>query len=129
MSDNKIVRVATAEGAPGAVGPYSLATQAGTMVFVSGQLPLNAETGLLAEGADAQTRQSLSNIAAVLKTFGLTMSDIVKTTIFVTDLNDFDTINAAYSEAFGDTFPARSLVQVAALPKGAGLEIEAIAAL
>lgn len=113
--------------APAALGPYVQAVDTGNTVYCSGQLGLDPATGALAEGVAAQTRQSLANLRAVLAEAGLTLADVVKTTVFVQDLGDFGTVNEVYAEAFGQTVPARSCVQVAALPKGALVEIECIA--
>jgi 2-iminobutanoate/2-iminopropanoate deaminase len=113
--------------APAAVGPYSHAIDCGDLVFLSGQVPLVPETGLLAEGGiEAQTRQMFSNIQAVLQSAGLTLDNVVKTTVFMTDLQDFTTFNNIYAEYFPNDPPARSCVQVAALPKGALVETECI---
>lgn len=113
--------------APAALGPYVQAVDTGSTVYCSGQLGLDPVTNTLAEGVAAQARQSLANLAAVLDEAGLTLADVVKTTVFVQDLADFNTVNEEYAEAFGETFPARSCVQIAALPKGALVEIECIA--
>ena len=113
--------------APGAIGPYSQAIEAGGMVFVSGQLPINAETGEMAQGAQAQTRQSLENIKNILEEAGLTMGDVVKTTVFLEDMSLFGEMNEVYATYFEAPFPARSAVAVDALPKGASVEIECIA--
>ena len=113
--------------APAAVGPYVHAVKANGFVFTSGQLGLNPEDGTLPEGIVAQTEQSLKNIGAVLKAAGLGYEDVVKTTIFVADMNDFATVNEIYSKYFTGEAPARSCVQAAKLPKGGLVEIEAIA--
>lgn len=113
--------------APGAIGPYSQAIEAGGMVFVSGQLPINAETGEMAQGAQAQTRQSLENIKHILEEAGLTMGDVVKTTVFLEDMSLFGEMNEVYATYFEAPFPARSAVAVDALPRGASVEIECIA--
>ena len=114
--------------APTALGPYSQAISAGAFVFCSGQIPLEPETGTLIEGdISAQTIRVLQNIAAVLRAQGLGMEQVVKTTVFMTDLADFAEMNAAYAGFFPIDPPARSTIQVAALPKGANVEIEAIA--
>lgn len=113
--------------APGAIGPYSQAIEAGGMVFVSGQLPINAKTGEMAQGAQAQTRQSLENIKHILEEAGLTMGDVVKTTVFLEDMSLFGEMNEVYATYFEAPFPARSAVAVDALPKGASVEIECIA--
>lgn len=110
--------------APAALGPYSPAVRAGDWVILSGQVGLDPATTALADGVEAQVRQVLANIAAVLADCGGTLADVAKSTVFVTDLADWPTINAAYAEAFGDHKPARSTVQVAALPGGALVEIE-----
>ncbi len=113
--------------APAAVGPYSHAIDCGKLVFLSGQVPLVPQTGLLAEGGiEGQTRQMLSNIQAVLKSCGLGLDSVVKTTVFMTDLKDFNTFNEIYAEYFPENPPARSCVQVAALPKGALVETECV---
>lgn len=114
--------------APAAVGPYSHAIDCGNMVFLSGQVPLVPETGLIAEGGiEGQARQMFENIKAVLSSCGLGFGNVVKTTVFMTDLADFATLNAIYAEYFPENPPARSCVQVAALPKGALVETECIA--
>jgi 2-iminobutanoate/2-iminopropanoate deaminase len=111
--------------APAALGPYSPAVRAGDWVVLSGQIGLEPHSGSLVEGGTAaQVRQALLNIAAVLGDCGLTFDDVAKTTVFVTDLGEFDLVNGVYSEAFGEHKPARSTVQVAALPAGATVEIE-----
>lgn len=120
-------KVITAKNAPAAVGPYSHAMQTGNMVFTSGQLGLIPETGALPEGVEAQTTQALKNLTAVLEAAGMSLADVVKTVVFLADINDFAAVNKIYAEFFGDTAPARSCVQVAALPKGGLVEIEAIA--
>lgn len=116
-------------GAPGAIGPYSQAVAAGPYLFTSGQIGLDPLTGQLVEGGlEAQARQVMANLAAVLAAGGLTFADVVKTTIFLVDMNDFAAVNAVYGESFdGGPTPARSTVAVAALPRGARVEIEAIA--
>ncbi len=113
--------------APAAVGPYSQAVKSGNLVFLSGQLGLLPTTGTLTEGVEAQTRQALVNLQAVLDAAGSSVDQIVKTTIFLADMGDFATVNAIYAEIFSAAPPARSTVEVAALPLGARVEIEAIA--
>ena len=113
--------------APAAVGPYVHAVKANGFVFTSGQLGLNPEDGTLPEGIVAQTEQSLKNVGAVLKAAGRGSEDVIKTTIFVADMNDFATVNEIYSKYFTGEAPARSCVQAAKLPKGGLVEIEAIA--
>ena len=116
-----------AKGAPAAVGPYVHAVKAGDTVYTSGQLGLIPETGLLPEGVEAQARQAMENLKAVLEAAGLTMADVVKTTVFLADINDFAAINEIYAEYFTGDTPARSCVQIAALPKAALFEIECVA--
>jgi 2-iminobutanoate/2-iminopropanoate deaminase len=119
--------IATTE-APTAIGPYSQGIVAGPFLFCSGQIPLKPETGALIEGGVSdQTKQVLQNIAAILRVHGLGMEHVVKTTVFLTDLADFGEMNAIYANYFSSDPPARSTIQVAALPKGANIEIEAIA--
>lgn len=113
--------------APAAIGPYSQALDMGSMVFVSGQLPVNPETGTMASTIQAQTAQSLRNLRCVLEAAGLSLAHVVKTTVFLADLADFNDMNEVYACAFGQPFPARSCVQVAAIPKGAKIEVECIA--
>jgi len=115
------------EKAPAAIGPYSQGIQSGNMLFVSGQLPVDPASGELLTDIAAATRQSLANLAAVLAAGGCTLDKVVKTTVFLSDLQNFAAMNAVYAEFFKTNPPARSTVQVAALPKGAVVEIEAIA--
>ncbi len=120
--------VISTDKAPGAIGPYSQGICTGEMVFVSGQLPINMETGELeVNDIKEATKNSMNNIKAILAEAGLTMSDIVKTQIFLADLNDFVNMNEVYGSFFEGEYPARSCYQVAGLPKGATIEIEAIA--
>ena len=115
--------------APAALGPYSQAVDTGSTVYCSGQLGLDPATGNLAEGVQAQTHQALKNLQAVLNAAGLSLDNVVKTTVFVQDLADFGTVNEIYGTYFHGGFPARSCVQIAALPKNALVEIECIAVL
>ena len=115
------------EKAPAAIGPYSQAVRFGNLVFLSGQLGLDPATGTLKDGIVAQTRQSLDNIGAILTSLGLTYAHVVKTTVFVKDLDDFATVNDIYGTVFGQDAPARSCVEVSRLPKRALVEIECIA--
>jgi 2-iminobutanoate/2-iminopropanoate deaminase len=122
-------KIISTPDAPGAIGPYSQAIRAGDFIFCSGQIPLDPKSGeIVSEEIGAQTRRVLDNISAVLKAEGLSLSNVVKTTIFLTDLGNFQTVNEIYGSYFSDQPPARSTVQVAALPKGAGVEIEVVAA-
>ena len=119
--------ISTSE-APAAIGPYSQAVRSGRFLFCSGQIPLDPKSGQIVSGdIGAQTRRVLDNIAAVLRAEGLTFDNVVKTTIFLTDLGDFQTVNEIYGSYFRQDPPARSTVQVSALPKGAKVEIDAIA--
>jgi 2-iminobutanoate/2-iminopropanoate deaminase len=118
----------SASGAPAALGPYSHAIGHGDLVFCSGQLGLDPATGDLMDGVEAQAERALTNLVAVLDAAGLGPADVVKTTIFLADMGDFPTVNAVYGRFFPEPYPARSTVQVAALPKGGLVEIEAIAA-
>ena len=114
--------------APAAVGPYSQAVDCGDLVFLSGQIPLVPATGLLAEGGiEAQTRQMFENIKAVLAEAGMDFTNVVKTTVFMTDLGQFATLNGIYAEYFQAPYPARSCVEVTKLPKGVSVECELIA--
>lgn len=122
------IQSARSEDAPRAVGPYSQAILAGELVFCSGQIPLDPATGQLLEGdIAAQTGRVLDNLAAVLAAAGSDLAHVVKTTVFLADLGDFAAMNEAYATRFGEHRPARSTVQVAALPRGARIEIECIA--
>lgn len=114
--------------APEAVGPYSQAIAVGEMLFCSGQIPLEPETGRLIEGdIAAQTSRVLENLGGVLRACGLTFDNVVKTTVFLADIADLAVMNEVYSQYFTEPYPARSTIQIAALPKGALVEIEAIA--
>lgn len=114
--------------APAAIGPYSQAVKTGTLIFISGQLPLHPATGeIVAGGIEAQARQTLHNVKAMAEAAGADLSRVVKTTVFLADLNDFAAMNRIYGEFFKAPCPARACVQVARLPKDARIEIEAIA--
>jgi len=122
--------VVPAEGGPKAIGPYSLGVKAGQLLFVSGQLGLDPATGaMVAGGVEAETRQALKNLQAILETGGCTLQQVVKTTVFLRDMNDFSRMNAVYAEFFKENPPARSTVQVAALPRSGAVEIELVALL
>lgn len=119
-------RIST-DKSPAAIGPYSQALSSGNIVFVSGQIPLNPQTGVMADTIEEQTMQSLKNVENILKAAGLSMKNVIKTSVFLSDLNDFAKVNEIYAQFFTEPFPARSCVQVAAIPKGAKVEIECIA--
>lgn len=120
--------VISTENAPAAVGPYSQAVRAGDLLFLSGQVPLNPATGKLAEGdIAAQAAQACKNIMAVLESQGLSADNVVKTTVFITDMSTFPLVNEVYKQYFKAPCPARSCVEVSALPLGVQVEIEAIA--
>src|SRR4030095_14007493 len=122
-------RIISTNEAPGAIGPYSQAVRTGRFLFCSGQIPLDPKSGLFVTGVMAtQTRRALDNISYSLVAWGMTFDSIVKTTIFLTNLNDFQTETETYGSYFKQDPPARSTVQVSALPKGANVEIEVIAA-
>ena len=114
--------------APAAIGPYSQAIQVGNLVYTSGQIPINPATGTFVEGGiKEQTRQSLSNVRAILEEAGLSMANVVKTTVFLADMADFAEMNAVYAEFFAEPYPSRSAVAVKSLPKGALVELEVVA--
>ena len=114
--------------APSAIGPYSQAIQVGNLIYTSGQIPINPATGSFVEGGvKEQTRQSLLNVKAILEEAGMTLGNVVKTTVFMADMNDFADMNAVYAEFFTEPYPARSAVAVKTLPKGALVEIEVVA--
>lgn len=122
------MNVICTKNAPAAVGPYSQAIDCGDFVFLSGQIPLVPETGLVAKGGlEAQAHQMFANIKAVLAEAGISLSNVVKTTVFMTDLSQFAAFNAIYAEYFKAPYPARSCVEVSALPKGVLVECELIA--
>ena len=122
------MKVISTETAPAAIGPYSQAIVAGDMVFTSGQIPLSAETGLVVgDDVSAQAVQALDNLKAVLAGAGCGLDDVVKTTVFITDMSQFALVNAVYAKYFTEKAPARSCVEVSKLPKGCLVEIEAIA--
>ena len=122
------MKIIATEKAPAAIGPYSQAVTINGFLFISGQLPINPETGVITTGnAKDMTRQLMNNIGAILTEAGSSLEKIVKTTIYVTDFALFGEVNQAYGDFFGDNPPARSCVQVSSLPKGACIEIEAIA--
>jgi len=127
MPDGQAPAIVSTDTAPAAIGPYSQGILAGNLLFISGQIPLDPATGELVEGSiEEKTRRVIENIRAIAKAAGAELSRVVKTTIFLTDLADFTAVNDTYAEFFGSTLPARSTVQVAALPKGVDIEMEAV---
>ena len=122
------MKAISTQKAPAAIGPYSQAIQVGNLVYTSGQIPIDPATGSFVEGGiKEQTRQSLSNVRAILEATGLTMANVIKTTVFLTDMANFADMNAVYAEFFTEPYPARSAVAVKTLPKGALVEIEVVA--
>lgn len=119
--------IISTQKAPCAIGPYSQAVRAGDMLFTSGQLGLNPETGVLAEGVRAQADQALKNLGAILHEAGLDYKDVVKTVVFIKNMADFKTVNEVYAQYFTANYPARSCVEVAALPMGGLVEVECVA--
>ena len=113
--------------APGAIGPYSQGIDIGHMIFFSGQIPLNPETGEMPEGIEAQAKQALENVKGLLESQGLDFSHVVKTTVFLDNMDDFNTVNSIYAQYFVEPYPARSAVEVGRLPKGALIEVAIIA--
>ena len=121
-------QVVVAEKAPKAIGPYSAGVSTGCLVFTAGQLGIDPKTGALVEGGiQAQTHQALTNLSAVLEAAGSSLGQVLKTTVFLRDINEFSQMNEVYGTFFTEDFPARSAIQVAALPLGAAVEIEAVA--
>ena len=120
-------KVVKTDKAPGAIGPYSQGIDLGNMIFFSGQIPLNPMTGEMPEGIELQAKQSLENVKGLLESQGLDFSNVVKTTVFLDNMDDFATVNEIYAGYFVEPYPARSAVEVAKLPKGALIEIEVIA--
>ena len=122
------MKVISTKKAPAAIGPYSQAIQVGNLVYTSGQIPIDPSTGAFVEGGiKEQTRQSLTNVKAILEETGLSMSNVVKTTVFMADMGDFADMNAVYAEFFTEPYPARSAIAVKTLPKSALVEIEVVA--
>ena len=122
------MKAISTQKAPAAIGPYSQAIKVGNLVYTSGQIPIEPATGNFVEGGiKEQTRQSLTNVQAILEEVGLTMGNVVKTTVFMADMNDFADMNTVYAEFFSEPYPARSAVAVKTLPKGALVEIEVVA--
>ncbi len=124
-----MVKVVKTDKAPGAIGPYSQGIDLGNVIFFSGQVPLIPETGEMAEGGiEGQARQAFENVKGLLESQGLDFSNVVKTTVFLDNMGDFNTVNEIYAQYFVEPYPARSAVEVAKLPKGALIEVEVIAA-
>ncbi|MEY2195343.1 RidA family protein [Neobacillus sp. BF23-41] len=121
--------VISTKNAPGAIGPYSQAIKKGNTIFVSGQLPVNPQTGEIPEDIKEQTKQSLNNVKEILAAAEASLEDVVKTTVFLKDLANFTDVNEVYGEFFTENYPARCCVEVSRLPKDAGVEIEVIAIL
>ena len=121
------IQIIHTENAPAAVGPYSQAIRTGNLLITSGQLGLIPENGILPEGVEAQAEQALKNIGAILEAAGFARTDVVKTTVFIRNMGDFGKVNEIYAAFFGDHKPARSCVEVSALPKNGLVEIEVIA--
>lgn len=123
-------QVISSDSAPQAIGPYSIATRYGKLVYTAGQLGIDPEIGELAPGGiEAETRQALTNLKLVLEASGSSLDCVLKTTVFLRDMDDFVSMNAVYGEFFTGNYPARSAIQVAALPRGGAVEIEAVACL
>ena len=122
--------IVSTDKAPGAIGPYSQAVRVGNMLFASGQIPLDPATGKFPDGIEAQTRQSLTNVKHILEAAGGSMDNLVKTTVFLSDMNNFAAMNAVYGTFFNEgSYPARSAVEVARIPRDALVEIEVVAVL
>ncbi len=121
-------KIITTDKAPAAIGPYSQAIEAGGFVFASGQIPVDPATGNIPEGIEAQAKQALTNVRNLMEASGLSMENIVKTSVFIKDMNDFAKVNEVYATFFDNDFPARSCVEVARLPKDVLIEVEVVAA-
>lgn len=121
-------KVISTDKAPGAIGPYSQAIEVNGMVFTSGVIPVNPATGVIPEGVEAQATQAFTNLTNLVEASGAAMSQVVKTTVFIKEMNDFGKINEIYAKFFKEPYPSRSCVEVARLPKDVLLEVEAIAA-
>jgi len=122
-------RIIQTKNAPAAIGPYSQGVAGGGFLYISGQLGIDAESGQLAAGVEAQARRSLENIKAILAQAGITTADVVRTGIFLRDLHNFQKVNSIYAEFFASDYPARSTIEVSGLPRDAEVEIEAVALL
>ena len=121
-------KIIATDKAPAAIGPYSQAIEAGGIVFASGQIPVDPATGNIPDGIEAQAKQALTNVKNLMEASGLSMDNIVKTSVFIKDMNDFAKVNEVYATFFESDFPARSCVEVARLPKDVLIEVEVIAA-
>lgn len=121
-------KVISTTNAPAAIGPYSQAVEVNGFVYASGQIPINPATGEIPEGIEAQAKQALTNVKGLMEACNLSMADIVKTSVFIKDMNDFAKVNEVYATFFEDNYPARSCVEVARLPKDVLIEVEVIAA-
>ena len=121
-------RSIVSQNAPDAIGPYSQSVEAGGTLYVSGQLPINPQTGAMPRSAEEQAEQSLKNVQAIIEAAGFSLKDVVKTTVLLQNISDFEAVNSVYDRFFSEECPARACYQVATLPKGASVEIEAIAA-
>ncbi|MBR1450131.1 MAG: RidA family protein [Lachnospiraceae bacterium] len=121
-------KIIATDKAPAAIGPYSQAIEAGGFVFASGQIPVDPATGNIPDGIEAQAKQALTNVKNLMEASGLSMDNIVKTSVFIKDMNDFAKVNEVYASFFESDFPARSCVEVARLPKDVLIEVEVIAA-
>jgi len=127
MSKKRLRRAVSTEAAPGAIGPYSQGIVCGNLLFISGQLPIDPASGELVAGSiEEKTRQVISNVRAIAEAAGAGLEDVVKTTVFLKDMQDFGAVNTVYAEFFTAAPPARAAIQVAALPKDADIEIEAV---
>jgi 2-iminobutanoate/2-iminopropanoate deaminase len=124
-----ISEIISTKNAPGAIGPYSQGIKKGNFIFISGQLPVNPQTGEISEDIKEQTKQSLNNLKEILKEAGATLEDVVKVTVFLKDLSNFSDVNEIYGQFFTKNYPTRCCVEVSRLPKDAGVEIEAMAIL
>ena len=122
------MKTISTDKAPAAIGPYSQAIEAGGFVFASGQIPVDPGTGVIPDGITAQAQQALTNVRSLMEAAGLSMKDIIKTTVFIKDMNDFAKVNEVYATFFDGDFPARSCVEVSRLPKDVLIEVEVIAA-
>ena len=121
-------KIISTTNAPAAIGPYSQAVEAGGLLFASGQIPVDPATGTIPEGIEAQARQALTNVRNLIEAAGLSMDNVIKTSVFIKDMNDFAKVNEIYATFFEKDFPARSCVEVARLPKDVLIEVEAVAA-